>query len=181
MILIVGLGNYKKEYQFNRHNFGFMAVDQIIEQYGLIAKGKKFKSDFFQGNIHDHQVAILKPQTFMNLSGEAVLEAVSFYKIKVENIIVIHDELDLELGKIKIKKSGGNAGHNGLKSISQLIGNDYWRIRLGISRPIKTESQASVDVSGYVLSNFSQEQLPLVEIVIKNITRELLTIIEQID
>ena len=156
MFLLVGLGNFGNKYTFTRHNYGFLVLDKIIQQYNLQPNNIKFKADFFSGNILTHKIIAIKPQTYMNLSGESVLATANFYKIKPENVLVIHDDLDLLLGKIKYKNGGGSAGHNGLKSIDQLFANNYFRIRLGIGKPQQQ------DVSSFVLSNFNSQELVLV-------------------
>jgi PTH1 family peptidyl-tRNA hydrolase len=146
--LIVGLGNPGNDYAPTRHNIGFMAADAIAASYKLPRWKKKFK-----GLITAvPSFILLKPQTFMNLSGEAVGEAMRFHKLASENVIVFHDELDLEPGQVKIKQGGGNAGHNGLKSIDAHIGAGYWRVRLGIGHPgVKGDA-----VLQYVLNPFTK-------------------------
>lgn len=175
MHLIVGLGNYGKKYQHTRHNFGFLLADQIIADHNLQNSGLKFNSEFYSGKIAKHDVIVIKPQTYMNLSGKAVLECMNFYKINLANLIVMHDELDLELGRIKIKTGGGNAGHNGLKSISEVVGNEYLRIRLGISRPVNLQ----FEIADYVLSKFNDDELKVVENVNKKISSEISSIINK--
>ena len=148
-LLIVGLGNPGAEYAQTRHNIGFMAVDTIAARYRAETWKKKFKALVTAPTKGDF--LFLKPQTFMNNSGEAVGEALRFHKFAPENVIVFHDELDLQPGQIKIKQGGGAAGHNGLKSIDAHIGADYWRVRLGIGHPGTRE-----DVLNYVLSPFAK-------------------------
>ncbi len=167
MFLLIGLGNFGKEYTKTRHNFGFMAIDYMIEQHSFNATGKKFSSEIFTGEIANKKIIALKPQTYMNLSGKAVLEAVQFYKIPTQNIIVLHDEIDLPLGTIRTKIGGGNAGHNGLKSIDSTIGKEYWRIRLGVGRP----QNAEFEIADYVLSKFTQEESFIVEKTIKDLDK----------
>lgn len=174
MHLIVGLGNFGKEYEKTRHNFGFLALDQIVEKYGFTAMGKKFSSEVFVGEISRKKIIALKPQTYMNLSGQAVIEAVQFYKIPLANIIVLHDEIDIPLGKIKVKIGGGSAGHNGLKSIDSAIGKEYHRIRLGVGRP----SNAEFDIADYVLSKFSKEEMAEVKKIIDEACKLVDKIIE---
>lgn len=159
MHLLIGLGNIGREYQLTRHNFGFLLLDQIVADYGLVAQSKKFKSEVFTGEIDGKKVVAIKPQTFMNLSGEAVLAAASFYKIAPKDILVFHDDLDLAPVKIKVKIGGGNAGHNGLKSIDEVIGKDYMRLRLGIGRPENSE----FETADYVLGKFSRDEMELVK------------------
>ncbi len=159
MYLLVGLGNIGREYEKTRHNFGFLLLDQIVEDYGLKQQTNKFKSEVFAGEIDSNKIIAIKPQTYMNLSGEAVLAAVSFYKIPLKNILVFHDDLDLEFARIKVKVGGGNAGHNGLKSIDAAIGKDYMRLRLGIGRPQNQE----FETADYVLGKFSKDEMKIVD------------------
>ena len=154
MRLIVGLGNIGTEYTHNRHNAGFIAADQLIRRYGVGSEQKKFQGLVTTATSGDEQALILKPTTFMNLSGQAVGQAAHFYKIKPEDVFVLHDDLDLPFGTIKIKQGGGSAGHNGLKSIDSAIGNTYWRLRFGIGHPAP-----EYDVADYVLSNFTRNEL----------------------
>jgi peptidyl-tRNA hydrolase, PTH1 family len=154
MRLVVGLGNPGARYARNRHNVGFMAVEAIARRHGFAAFRNRFKGELAEGTIGGERRLLLKPQTFMNASGEAVLAAMSFYKIAPEDIVVIHDEIDLRPGKLRVKLGGGNAGHNGLRSIDALIGPDYWRVRIGIGHPGVKEL-----VQPYVLQNFSSEEM----------------------
>jgi PTH1 family peptidyl-tRNA hydrolase len=164
--LIVGLGNPGNEYDFTRHNIGFLAVEALADHYGAPAWKKKFKGLIAAAN--DPALLFLKPQTYMNLSGEAVLEAAHFHKIAPANIIVFHDDLDLLPGQVKIKQGGGAGGHNGLKSIDQHLGKDYWRVRLGIGNPgVKGDA-----VTNYVLGAFAKADKvwlePLLETLVKD-------------
>ena len=158
MFLICGLGNPGKKYTDTRHNIGFKLVDKIVSHFDL----KKIKEDkikkLFLGEINNFKVLVLKPLTFMNLSGKAVLETVNFYKINKNNIFVIHDDLDLQLAKIKIKNGGGNGGHNGLLSIDQYLGENYNRIRIGVDHPGHKDL-----VSNYVLNNFTSDENKKIE------------------
>src|SRR5215831_2838121 len=156
MRLIVGLGNPGPRYARNRHNIGFMVADAIARRYGFPTFRDRFKGELSEGVIAGARRLLLKPQTFMNDSGEAVLAAMSFYKIAPEDIVVIHDELDLRPGKVRVKRGGGNAGHNGLRSIDAMIGSDFWRVRIGIGHPGIKEL-----VQPYVLMNFPAEELRL--------------------
>jgi PTH1 family peptidyl-tRNA hydrolase len=165
--LIVGLGNPGGQYQNNRHNIGFMLIEAIAHAYDFPKFEKKFSGEFAQGFIGKHKVMLLKPQTFMNLSGKSVLECSNFYKIAHEKILVLHDELDLVTGRIKVKFAGHHAGHNGLKSIDAMIGENYHRLRFGISRPIHG------DVSNYVLGNFNETESKVVEQAIKAVVFHL--------
>ncbi|MBI3440365.1 MAG: aminoacyl-tRNA hydrolase [Proteobacteria bacterium] len=151
MWLIVGLGNPGSQYQYNRHNIGFMAVDEIIRRHNFSEPKKKFQALVSEGVLGGEKVLLMKPQTFMNLSGQSVQTAVAFYKIPLDHVIVFHDELDLLSGKIRTKFSGGAAGHNGLRSIDECLGQDYWRVRLGIGHPGDKER-----VLGHVLGDFSR-------------------------
>jgi len=156
--LLVGLGNPGKEYQGNRHNVGFMAIDRIAADHGISKLQKKFGGELSEGSIGGVKLFLLKPLTYMNLSGECVSKAARFYKIPPERIIVFHDELDLPVAKIRVKKGGGNGGHNGLKSIDAHIGKDYWRVRIGIGHP----GDKSM-VSDYVLSDFTKTEIKTIE------------------
>ena len=135
MKLFVGLGNPGAEYAFNRHNVGFMAVDAIAATYRFPAWRKRFQGIAAEGTLGGEQVLLLKPQTYVNESGRAVGEALRFYKLDLSNVIVFHDELDLVPGKVRVKAGGGTAGHNGLKSLTAHLGNDYVRVRIGIGHP----------------------------------------------
>jgi PTH1 family peptidyl-tRNA hydrolase len=163
--LIVGLGNPGTEHVFTRHNIGFMAVDALAERFHAGAWKKKFKS--LAAASADPALLFLKPQTFMNLSGEAVAGALRFHKLAPEHIIVFHDDLDLQPGQVKVKQGGGAGGHNGLKSIDAHIGQDYWRVRLGIGHPgrgavaVARSAEQSRQTKGdavlnYVLSAFAK-------------------------
>ncbi len=154
MRLVVGLGNPGSRYARNRHNVGFMAVDAIARKHGSPGFRSRFKGELAEGPIGGERVLLLKPQTFMNLSGESVGEAARFFKILPSEIIVIHDEIDLRPGKLRVKLGGGSAGHNGLRSIDGLLGPDYWRVRIGVGHPGIKEL-----VQPYVLQNFSGEEL----------------------
>ena len=156
MRLVVGLGNPGSRHAKNRHNIGFMAVAAIARRYGFARFRSRFKGELAEGVIAGERRLLLCPQTFMNASGESVLAAMSFYRIAPGEIVVIHDELDLRPGKVRVKQGGGNAGHNGLRSIDAMIGADFWRIRLGIGHPGVKEL-----VHPYVLQNFTAEEMQL--------------------
>ena len=162
MKLIVGLGNPGEKYSGNRHNIGFMAVDEIARGYGFAPWKKRFQGYTAEGQIGLQKCILLKPSTYMNESGRAVGEAMRFYKLPLGDVIVIHDEIDLKPGAIRVKKGGGNAGHNGLKSISAHAGNDYVRVRLGVDHP-----GDKALVAHYVLQDFAKSDrdwlLPLLE------------------
>ena len=151
MKLFVGLGNPGPKYAQNRHNVGFMAVDRIHEDHGFSPWRGKFRGQVSEGRLGGEKVILLKPETYMNLSGEAVGEAMRFYKLSPEDVVVFHDELDLAPGKVRVKKGGGHAGHNGLRSIHQHIGPDYTRVRIGIGHPGHRDL-----VARYVLHDFAR-------------------------
>lgn len=151
MRLFVGLGNPGPKYAQNRHNFGFMALDRIASDHGFAPWRSKFQAEICEGTLGGTKVLLLKPQTFMNLSGQSVGEAARFYKIAVGDVMVFHDELDLAPGKVRVKQGGGHAGHNGLRSIHQHLSPDYGRVRLGIGHPGHKDR-----VSGYVLADFAK-------------------------
>jgi peptidyl-tRNA hydrolase, PTH1 family len=158
MRLIVGLGNPGPRYARTRHNIGFMAVDEIVRRHSFPALKARFKGEFAEGTIAGQRVMLLKPLTFMNESGEAVGAASRFFKLDPGEVAVIHDELDLAEGKLRVKRGGGAAGHNGLRSIDALFANDYWRVRIGIGHPGAKEL-----VLPYVLQNFPAEETDWVE------------------
>ncbi len=151
MKLIVGLGNPGAKYAGNRHNIGFMAVDRIAADHGFLPWKARFQGIAAEGRLGDTRVMLLKPGTFMNLSGQSVGEAMRYLKITPDDVIVLHDELDLAPGKCRVKQGGGHAGHNGLRSIHQHIGENYGRVRLGIGHPGHKDR-----VAPYVLSDFAQ-------------------------
>ena len=157
MLLISGLGNPGKKYLNNRHNAGFILVDKIAEDFQKEFK-KKFKGQISEVNILNKKIIISKPDTFMNLSGQSIAEIKKFYKIQNQNIFIVHDDLDLEIGKVKVKNGGSNSGHNGLDSVSECIGNDYNRIRIGISHPGNKNL-----VESYVLHDFSVEEFKIIK------------------
>lgn len=157
MKIVVGLGNPGPKYETTRHNAGFLAVDRLIEAWKARGPERGNQAEVYQAEFDGEKILILKPQTYMNLSGRAVAPVFNFYKCSVEDLIVIHDDLDLAPAAIRIKTGGGNAGHNGLKSIDASIGkNGYHRIRLGIGRPAQGSPVETVD---YVLQLFSHSEL----------------------
>lgn len=153
MKLIVGLGNPGAKYAANRHNIGFLALDRIQADHDLTPWRARFQGLTAEGRLGETRVTLLKPQTFMNLSGQAVGEAARYLKLTPADIIVLHDELDLAPGKCRVKQGGGHAGHNGLRSIHQHVGADYGRVRLGIGHPGHKDKVAS-----YVLSDFAKAE-----------------------
>jgi len=169
--LVVGLGNPGKQYEKNRHNVGFMAIDIFSRRYGIKLDIKKKKALFGRGTLDGEEIILLKPQTFMNLSGEAVLYLASFLKIKSENIIVIADDSDLPLGMIRIRKNGSSGGHNGIKSlIYSLKTSNFPRIRIGIGRPSR---ESEIELSEYVLQDFPEEEYKIIKPVLEDVTDAL--------
>ncbi|WP_017998003.1 aminoacyl-tRNA hydrolase [Paracoccus sp. N5] len=153
MKLIVGLGNPGPKYAQNRHNVGFMAVDRIAADHGFSPWRARFQGEIAEGRLGDERVTLLKPATFMNLSGQSVGEAMRYLKLTPAEVIVLHDELDLAPGRVRVKTGGGHAGHNGLRSIHQHIGEAYRRLRIGIGHPGHKDR-----VAGYVLSDFAKAE-----------------------
>ena len=174
-LLIVGLGNPGKEYDHTRHNVGFECVEAFVAKYDEMSdwvEKKDLKCLFSSGRIGDVMVMAIKPTTFMNLSGQSVQAVANFYKLQLEHIVVIHDELDIDFGNIRTKYGGSSAGHNGIKSISELIGEDYGRIRIGIGP--KTPPQ--IDSTDFVLAKFTTEEQDQM----LNLKRETLAIISEL-
>ncbi len=165
MRLIVGLGNPGAQYAGNRHNIGFMAVDRIAAGHGFGPWRKAFRGQVAEGRLGGGKVLLMKPETFMNLSGEAVRAALDFYKLEPADIVVFHDELDLAPGKCRVKDGGGHAGHNGLRSLHQHIGDSYRRVRLGIGHPGRKDL-----VSGYVLHDFAKADRDWLEPLLEGIS-----------
>jgi PTH1 family peptidyl-tRNA hydrolase len=168
MLLLVGLGNPGREYAGNRHNIGFMALDAIARACGATPFRKKFQGETCEARIGGDRAILLKPETYMNESGRSVAEAARFHKIALGDIVVLHDELDLAPGKLRVKTGGGNAGHNGLRSITAHMGNDYKRVRLGIGHP-----GDKARVHGYVLSDFAKSERPWVETLCDAVARNI--------
>ena len=159
MFLIVGLGNPGKSYSNNRHNIGYKIVDNIRRKYYFPDFKKKFNSEFSKISLNKNKILLLKPTTFMNHSGMALKEIKNFFNIDINNIYVIHDEIDLDQGRVKVKNGGGHNGHNGLKSIDKFIGKNYNRVRVGVSRPSKIyEENIYENISNWVLSDFTSNE-----------------------
>ena len=158
MRLFVGLGNPGPRYAGNRHNVGFMALDAIARAHGAAPPRKRFQAEVAEAMLGPERVLLLEPQTYMNDSGQSVGEAMRFFKIALDDVVVFHDELDLPPGKLRVKKGGGNAGHNGLRSITAHCGNEYRRVRIGIGHPGRKEL-----VHPYVLSDFAKSEREWVE------------------
>lgn len=165
MLLFVGLGNPGGKYAKNRHNIGYMAVDRVAEDHGFAPWRAKFQGQITEGRLGSEKVLLLKPETFMNKSGQSVGEAMRFYKLEPQDVIVFHDELDLAPGKCRVKQGGGHAGHNGLRSIHAHIGQDYGRVRLGIGHPGRKEL-----VPTYVLQDFPKADADWLEDLLRGIS-----------
>ncbi len=153
MILLVGLGNPTPDSQDNRHNIGFKIIDAINQKFGLSKQKPKFKGLVTTGNISNKKIYAIKPLTFMNNSGICIRELIEYFKINVDDVIVFHDDLDIDFGKIKTKFGGSNAGHNGIASIDKFIGKDYSRVRIGIGKP-----DLKIEASDFVLNNFNEDE-----------------------
>ena len=174
MLLLVGLGNPGSNYTNTRHNIGFKIIDAINAHFKLSKQKPKFKGLLTTGNIEGKKVYAIKPLTFMNNSGICIRELLEYFKIDVENVIVFHDDLDIEFGKIKAKFGGSSAGHNGIASIDKFIGKDYSRVRIGIGKP-----KGNVEVADYVLQNFDEDEVIDIERVSKNITDSISILVEK--
>ena len=174
MLLLVGLGNPNPNNSNNRHNVGFLLIDAINEKFKLSKQKPKFKGLLTTGKIDEQKVFAIKPLTFMNSSGVCIKELIEYFKIDVKNVFVFHDDMDIDLGKVKVKFGGGNAGHNGIDSIDKNIGKNYFRIRIGIGRPKKDSTGAE-----HVLDNFSNEEKENVEKVNNNIIQSISTLISR--
>ena len=153
MILLVGLGNPTPDSQDNRHNIGFKIIDAINQKFGLSKQKPKFKGLLTTGNISNKKIYAIKPLTFMNNSGICIRELIEYFKINVDDVIVFHDDLDIDFGKIKTKFGGSTAGHNGIASIDKFIGKDYSRVRIGIGKP-----DLKIAASDFVLNNFNEDE-----------------------
>ena len=164
MILLVGLGNPTPDSNDNRHNIGFKIIDEINQKFKLSKQKPKFKGLLTTGNISNKKVYAIKPLTFMNNSGICIRELIEYFKINVEDVIVFHDDLDIDFTKIKAKFGGSSAGHNGIASIDKFIGKEYSRVRVGIGKP-----DSKIEVSDFVLTNFTDEEKVKLKKVIQNI------------
>lgn len=168
MLLLVGLGNPGAEHANNRHNIGFMVVDAVVRRHCFGAYRSRFHGLTAEGRIDGTKILALKPETYMNESGLAVGEAVRFHKLDLDDVIVLHDDIDLQPCKIRIKQGGGHAGHNGLRSIDAHIGQDYLRVRIGVGHPGEKDR-----VTGHVLNNFTKEEIPRFEALVDVISDAL--------
>ena len=174
MLLFVGLGNPTPDSENNRHNIGFKIIDSINKQFSLSKQKPKFKGLLTTGNIGKKKVYAIKPLTFMNNSGICIRELIEYFKIDAEDVIVFHDDLDIEFGKIKAKFGGSDAGHNGIASIDKFIGKDYSRVRIGIGKP-----KEKMPVADYVLHDFSDEEKENLEIITNNIIDSISILIDK--
>ena len=174
MLLFVGLGNPNPNNSNNRHNVGFLIIDAINQKFKLSKQKPKFKGLLTTGEIDEQKIYAIKPLTFMNSSGLCIKELIEYFKINVKDVFVFHDDMDLDIGKIRVKLGGSSAGHNGIESIDKNIGKNYSRIRIGIGRP--ENNSTGVD---HVLDNFSNEEKQTVEEVANNIIGSLSTLIKK--
>tara|TARA_B100000424_G_scaffold258945_1_gene241334 strand:- start:189 stop:749 length:561 start_codon:yes stop_codon:yes gene_type:complete len=174
MLLFVGLGNPTPNSEDNRHNVGFKIIDSINKKFSLSKQKPKFKGLLTTGNIEGEKVYAIKPLTFMNNSGVCIRELLEYFKIEAEDVIVFHDDLDIEFGKIKAKFGGSSAGHNGIASIDKFIGKDYSRVRIGIGKP-----KNQIAIEDYVLQNFDPEELIAIEKISKNINDSIGELIQK--
>ena len=174
MILLVGLGNPTPNSQDNRHNIGFKIIDGINKKFSLSKQKPKFKGLLTTGNISNKKIYAIKPLTFMNNSGICIRELIEYFRIDVEDVIVFHDDLDIDFGKIKAKLGGSSAGHNGIASIDKFIGKEYSRVRVGIGKP-----ETKISVSDYVLNNFNDEEKIELEKITTNIIDSIPILIDK--
>ena len=174
MLLFVGLGNPTPDSENNRHNVGFKIIDTINKKFSLSKQKPKFKGLLTTGNIGDKKVYAIKPLTFMNNSGVCIRELIEYFKIDAEDVIVFHDDLDIEFGKIKAKFGGSSPGHNGIASIDKFIGKDYSRVRIGIGKP-----KNGIEVADYVLQNFDEDESIGIEKISKDITESISILVEK--
>jgi len=174
MLLLVGLGNPGSNYTNTRHNIGFKIIDAINAHFKLSKQKPKFKGLLTTGNIDEKKIYAIKPLTFMNNSGICIREVIEYFKIDAEDVIVFHDDLDIEVGKIKAKFGGSSAGHNGIASIDKFIGKDYSRVRIGIGKP-----KGGIEVADYVLQNFDDEESVSINKILKDITASISILVEK--
>ena len=174
MLLFVGLGNPTPDSENNRHNIGFKMIDSINKKFNLSKQKPKFKGLLTTGNIGDKKVYAIKPLTFMNNSGICIRELIEYFKIDAEDVVVFHDDLDIEFGKIKAKFGGSSAGHNGIASIDKFIGKEYSRVRIGIGKP-----KNDMEIADYVLQNFNEDESVGIEKTLNNITESISILVEK--
>ncbi len=175
-MLLVGLGNPGEKYEGTRHNIGFDIINRIIYDYNFPTPLKKFHGLYSEGSIRGKKLRVLMPQTYMNVSGTSIQQALSFFKIPLSQLVVVHDELDLALGRLKIKTGGGHGGHNGLRSTDEHVGNGYKRVRFGIGHPGNKDM-----VSSYVLAKFTNPEKPIVEDLVKSFSDNIISILDNKD
>ena len=174
MLLFVGLGNPTPDSENNRHNVGFKIIDTINKEFNLSKQKPKFKGLLTTGNINNQKVYAIKPLTFMNNSGICIRELIEYFKIDAEDVIVFHDDLDIDFTKIKAKFGGSSAGHNGIASIDKFIGKEYSRVRIGIGKP-----DSKIEVSDFVLTNFTDDEKIKLEKVVQNIIESMPILIDK--
>ena len=174
MLLFVGLGNPTPDSQNNRHNVGFKIIDSINKKFSLSKQKPKFKGLLTTGNIGNKKIYAIKPLTFMNNSGICIRELIEYFKIDVQDVIVFHDDLDIEFGKIKAKFGGSDAGHNGIASIDKYVGKDYSRVRIGIGKP-----KNKLEVSDFVLQNFDEDEMTKIEKITDNIINSISILLDK--
>ena len=174
MLLFVGLGNPTPDSEDNRHNIGFKIIDAINQKFSLSKQKPKFKGLLTTGNINEKKIYAIKPLTFMNNSGICIREIIEYFKIDAEDVIVFHDDLDIDFGKIKAKFAGSSAGHNGIESIDKFIGKDYSRVRIGIGKP-----KENIEVSDFVLQNFDEDEMVGIEKISNNINDSISMLVEK--
>ena len=174
MLLFVGLGNPTPDSENNRHNVGFKIIDNINKEFSLSKQKPKFKGLLTTGSINNKKIYAIKPLTFMNNSGICIRELIEYFKINAEDVIVFHDDLDVEFGKIKTKFGGSSAGHNGIASIDKFIGKDYSRVRIGIGKP-----KDNIEIADYVLQNFNEDESNSIQKILKNITESISILVEK--
>ena len=174
MLLLVGLGNPSPDNEHNRHNVGFKVIDAINQEFNLSKQKPKFKGLLTTGTISNKKVYAIKPLTFMNNSGICIRELIEYFKIDAENVIVFHDDLDIDFGKIKAKFGGSSAGHNGIESIDKFIGKEYSRIRIGIGRP-----NGKAQVTDHVLKDFSEEEKQELQDIVNCIINSITILIDK--
>ena len=174
MLLLVGLGNPSPDNENNRHNIGFKIIDAINKEYSLSKQKPKFKGLLTTGKIGDKKIYAIKPLTFMNNSGQCIRELIEYFKINPKDVIVFHDDIDINFGKVKTKFGGSSAGHNGIESIDKFIGKDYSRVRIGIGRP-----ESRNEVSDHVLKNFNDEEKENLSGVINNIVSSIIVLVDR--
>ena len=174
MLLFVGLGNPDPKHKNNRHNIGFMLIDALNKKFNFSKQKPKFKGLLTTGNIDEKKIYAIKPLTFMNNSGTAIKELIDYFKIEAKNVIVFHDDMDIDFGRIKAKFGGSSAGHNGIESIDKFIGKDYSRVRIGIGHPKQKKK-----VNNHVLEDFKEDEEEKIKEITENIVKQIPTLIDK--